>query len=304
MSSDRADSRLCALAERGFTLVALMIVLIVLNVAVATAMQLWSKVVQREKEEELIFRGLQYAEAIRVFQRRFNRPPTTLDELMEVRPRVIRQLWTDPISPSGAWLPILAGSGTDVTTLGQGNRPGELQSGQQGAGQQGAAGQRGRGARSGRSRPGQAPAPQPGFGESSAGRSPAGRSPGGSRSGTGEQLSQAFDEGAGAAGLQSSFGSTAEQSQIGPLEGVRPTATGEAMKHFLGRSDYGSWEFRASMMAEARVSPEGVPLTPRLDPSALGRPFPDWLTGAPGAGPHPAEGDTPPEFLPEETDDS
>ncbi|HEX2251775.1 MAG TPA: hypothetical protein VHQ65_00740, partial [Thermoanaerobaculia bacterium] len=49
----------------------------------------WSKMAQREKEEELIFRGLQYAEAIRVFQRKFGRYPTRLEELIEVEPRKI-----------------------------------------------------------------------------------------------------------------------------------------------------------------------------------------------------------------------
>jgi type II secretory pathway pseudopilin PulG len=274
-----------------------MVVLVVLNIAVATAVQIWSKVIQRENEQELIFRGLQYAEAIRVFQRRFDRPPTTLEELMEVRPRVIRQLWTDPLSPSGAWEPILAGSGTDVTTLGQGNAPGAggslgQGSGGQGPGRQGRAEEgagglgRERRAGSGRTRPGES------GGRSGLGQSQAGGF--GAASGTGEQLSRAFDEAAGfgSQAESSSFGSSARETQIGPIEGVRPTASGSAMKHFLGRSDYGSWEFRASMLAEPRVSPEGVPLTPRIDPDALGRPFPDWLTGVPGAEPHPTdEGD-------------
>jgi len=44
-------------------------------------------VIRREKEEELVFRGLQYAEAIRVFQNRFQRPPIRLQELIEVEPR-------------------------------------------------------------------------------------------------------------------------------------------------------------------------------------------------------------------------
>lgn len=308
----RGAARLSVIRERGFTLVALMIALIVLNVAVATAMQLWSKVAQREKEEELIFRGLQYAEAIRVFQRRFDRPPTTLEELMEVRPRVIRQLWTDPLSESGEWIPILAGSGSEATALAQGTGPGESRGARPGQGRQGSR-RTNSGFGSGRQRPGQQRPGQQRSGQSSGGRSGLGeRSESGSfgsrssgQAGTGEQLSRAFDEAAGLPGQGgSSFGSNAEETQIGPIEGVKPTAKGDAMKHFLGQADYGSWEFRAAMLAEPRVSPEGVPLSPRLDPSALGRPFPDWLTGVLGAGPHPnVEGQTPSERASEESDD-
>ena len=53
----------------------------VLNIVVAIALPLWSGMIRRDKEEELISRGLQYAEAIRVFQRRFGRLPVQLDEL-------------------------------------------------------------------------------------------------------------------------------------------------------------------------------------------------------------------------------
>ncbi len=87
----------------GYTLVALVVTVAVMSVLVATALPYWSQVIQRDKEAELIFRGLQYAEAIRVFQLRFNRPPNTLDELIEVNPRSIRRLWKDPMTKSGEW---------------------------------------------------------------------------------------------------------------------------------------------------------------------------------------------------------
>ena len=44
----------------------LMVLVTALNVLVAAALPAWTAMEQREKEEELIFRGLQYAEAIRV----------------------------------------------------------------------------------------------------------------------------------------------------------------------------------------------------------------------------------------------
>jgi len=74
-----------------------------MHIALAVALPKWSTAIQREKEEEAIFRGLQYAEAIRVFKARFGRYPTQLQELVELEPRSIRQLWTDPLSPDGTW---------------------------------------------------------------------------------------------------------------------------------------------------------------------------------------------------------
>lgn len=88
----------------GFNLVVLVMAVTVLNILLAMALPAWSKIIQREKEEELIFRGLQYAEAIRVFQLRQGRLPTRITELIEVHPRSIRQLWKNPIAEDGSWL--------------------------------------------------------------------------------------------------------------------------------------------------------------------------------------------------------
>jgi len=95
----------------------------VANVMVAAALPLWSTWMKREREEELIFRGLQYAEAIRVFQRRFGRLPVRLDELIKVEPRCIRQMWKDPMTDSTDWgLLISAGRGRAAATGNPGRR--------------------------------------------------------------------------------------------------------------------------------------------------------------------------------------
>lgn len=90
-------------SEAGYNLVMLMVLLTILSIVLAASLPAWSNVIRRDKEEELIFRGLQYAEAIRVFQNRFQRPPIRLEELVEVEPRSIRRLWKDPMTESGKW---------------------------------------------------------------------------------------------------------------------------------------------------------------------------------------------------------
>lgn len=90
-------------AQAGYNLVMLMVLVTILNIMVAASLPSWSSVIRRDREEELISRGFQYAEAIRIFQNRFQRPPIRLEELIEVEPRSIRRLWKDPMTEHGKW---------------------------------------------------------------------------------------------------------------------------------------------------------------------------------------------------------
>ena len=103
-------------ARAGYTLAFLMVMVAIMNIALAKATPVWSHLIQREKEEEMIFRGLQYAEAIRVFYVRYNQWPQKLTELTEDKGkgRTIRQLWNNPLAgPDGfeanGWVPIFEG---------------------------------------------------------------------------------------------------------------------------------------------------------------------------------------------------
>ena len=95
--------------QEGYNLVILVVAITVLNIMVAAAIPLWRTAIRREKEEELIFRGLQYAEGMRNFQRRFGRLPVRLEELVETKPRCMRRLWEDPITGKRDWVPIRVG---------------------------------------------------------------------------------------------------------------------------------------------------------------------------------------------------
>ena len=107
-------------SEAGYNLVVLAVMITVMNIAVAAALPYWSSWAKRQNEEELIFRGLQYAEAIRLFRVRQGRLPTALEELIEVEPRVIRQLWPNPMDEEGRWGLLM--QGTPSNTGQQGNR--------------------------------------------------------------------------------------------------------------------------------------------------------------------------------------
>ena len=102
--------------EAGYNMVMLVVAITVLNIMVAAALPLMSTQIQREKEEELVFRGFQYAEAIRLFHQRFQHYPVKLEQLLEVKPRCIRQLWKDPMTKDGKWGLIFQGQGAPLPT--------------------------------------------------------------------------------------------------------------------------------------------------------------------------------------------
>ncbi len=107
-------------SEAGYNLVVLAVLITVMNIAVAAALPYWSSWAKRQNEAELIFRGLQYAEAIRLFRVRQGRLPTSLEELIEVEPRVIRQLWPNPMDEEGRWGLLMQGAPSNAGQ--QGNR--------------------------------------------------------------------------------------------------------------------------------------------------------------------------------------
>jgi type II secretory pathway pseudopilin PulG len=101
----------------------MIVAITVLNILLAAALPIWSQKIRREKEEELIARGLQYAQAIQVFQQRYGRLPNRLEELIEVEPRCIRQLFKDPMTKDGKWGLLIGGPGGSVALPPPGGQP-------------------------------------------------------------------------------------------------------------------------------------------------------------------------------------
>ncbi len=93
--------------------------LFVLAVMLLAAVQPASIALKRENEQDLIFRGEQYTEAVRLYQTEHGGTfPTHLEDLMKVGPkqhRYIRRLYRNPFDPDGKW-GLLAPGTTLVTT--------------------------------------------------------------------------------------------------------------------------------------------------------------------------------------------
>ena len=75
---------------------ALLVALAVTAVLMSVALPVWRHDMQREKEEELVFRGQQYVRAIRLFNRKTNALPTRVDDL--VQGHYLRKKYKDPIT--------------------------------------------------------------------------------------------------------------------------------------------------------------------------------------------------------------
>jgi competence protein ComGC len=88
--------------ERGFTMALALAMVTVMGIFLMVAMPILATEVQREKEMNLIFRGEAIANALRLYNLRMGKYPTQLEELMKIKPRVIRQLYTDPMT-EGTW---------------------------------------------------------------------------------------------------------------------------------------------------------------------------------------------------------
>ncbi len=239
--------------EKGYSLAYLIVAITVLNVVVATALPVWSTFIKREKEEELIFRGLQYAEAIRVFKRRFGRYPNKLEELLKNEPRSIRQLWRDPMTGKVDWVPIVAiGSQGGPAGIPGGVKPPK---GGKGGGL------------------------PPILGGGKLGpklmQMPKGDLP----------LRDKGLPSVGDGDMDDSFGDTDKKLITGPIKGVRSRSKGKAMKIFLGKDRYNQWAFTEELL----LYPVGIGKdggVPRLNAIWIGRPLrPGLATPQPGGKP-------------------
>jgi type II secretory pathway pseudopilin PulG len=105
---------------------ALLVSMSVMAVMMAAALPVWSHFAQREKEEELIWRGEQYRRAIMLFQRRYaNTFPPTIDILVEQK--FLRKKYKDPITDDDVQIiPVgggVAGGRPGMPTPGMGTGP-------------------------------------------------------------------------------------------------------------------------------------------------------------------------------------
>ncbi|HXX22811.1 MAG TPA: type II secretion system protein [Terriglobia bacterium] len=290
----------------GFALFLVMVAAAVILISLTAALPSIYQEGRREREEELIFRGTEYARAIASFHQKFQRWPTSIQDLTRVTNgfRFLRREYADPMTPDGKWRfihanaqGVLLDSKTQGPPPGGMGQPGAAQGawgfagssgpsgmsgggfGQQGmggsgSGQQGMGGsgfdQQGTGG-SGFSQQGMGGS---GFGQQSMGGSGFGQSTGG--------FSSDSDSAAGASNPQQNSGFTMGTSQGGGtfIVGVASTSHKQSIRTYNQKTHYDEWEFVGIDMGALGIAtsipglPQGVGGQPGQgnQPSGFGQP--------------------------------
>ena len=94
----------------GYVLIMLFFGITAMGIGLLVAVPVWQTQIQREREAELIFRGKQYVEAVRLYQ--VKKPgtfPKNMEELVEER--CLRRPFKDPMTQEGDWNIILLPQG-------------------------------------------------------------------------------------------------------------------------------------------------------------------------------------------------
>src|SRR3569833_311402 len=90
--------------EGGYMLLILMFFVMLLTFSMLATLPRVVQQVKRDREEEMIHRGTEYARAVKKFYKKFNRYPNDLKELENTNNiRFIRRRYKDPMSKDGAW---------------------------------------------------------------------------------------------------------------------------------------------------------------------------------------------------------
>src|ERR1051326_4829627 len=85
--------------DAGFSLAAVIFFASAASIFIAAAVPAYQMQAKREVEEELIFRGEEYARAIQKYQRKFGVYPTSVDQLVQTNGlRFVRRAYKDPMT--------------------------------------------------------------------------------------------------------------------------------------------------------------------------------------------------------------
>ena len=93
--------------SKGFTLIGLAVIIAIMGIVLMTVSRVYSTMVKRDMEEELLFRGDEIKDAIDEYFKRGSVYPRNFEELLKdprgaTQRRYLRKLYKDPIT-NGEW---------------------------------------------------------------------------------------------------------------------------------------------------------------------------------------------------------
>src|SRR5882724_9650206 len=84
--------------EGGYILVTLMLFVALIMMALAAVLPELTFQMKRDREEEMVHRGVQYSRAVRAYYRKFNRYPMKVEDLENTNQmRFLRRRYKDPL---------------------------------------------------------------------------------------------------------------------------------------------------------------------------------------------------------------
>ncbi len=89
--------------DGGYLLLAIMLMMALMVIAATVAAPRYVQQIKRDREEEMIHRGTQYARAIKKFYKKNGRYPASLDDLDKGQVKYLRQRYKDPLTKDGKW---------------------------------------------------------------------------------------------------------------------------------------------------------------------------------------------------------
>ncbi len=96
--------------EKGYMLLAVMIIVTLILIALSAEAPRVAQQIQREKEQELVNRGQEYARAIKKFYHKQGTYPTSIDQLLDTNHiRFLRKKYKDPMTGEDEWHVVHAG---------------------------------------------------------------------------------------------------------------------------------------------------------------------------------------------------
>ena len=102
-SSADKDSKDAMAGSRGYTLSVVLVMITVVSVFCLKGRLYEPTQLIREREAELIYRGEHLARGIAAYRQKTGRYPLSLDEVENYKPRLIRQIYQDPMTEHGRW---------------------------------------------------------------------------------------------------------------------------------------------------------------------------------------------------------
>jgi len=247
-SPSHATRKTASHSEQGYVLLTLLLIVALMIIAAAAIVPSITFNIRRDREEEMIHRGVQYSRAIKAYYKKFGRYPTKIEDLENTNNlRFLRKRYKDPLTGQDFKLLHFG----DVQLSLSGGIGGGTLNGATPAGQSAPFGSQpaqGAGASTGGGFLNSGSGSQSSFGANS-NNSPAG-APGGSTDQTGDSDSTSTTSGQPSAQNPGDHPGVTGQDQLagttfggGPIVGVASSSKKDTIREFNHKKKYNEWQF-------------------------------------------------------------